>query len=118
MMHAWVTVLIVVVCALALYFCIGSAVRYHSGLHHCPEVLPNYRFWCGVLSFLARLATCGRWRLSLDRSNHANTMSALPSRPGATTSARGVHFELLASDAEEDYDINRAMQPAEVVVKY
>lgn len=117
-MNAWLITLIVVACVATFYFGIGIVVRYHSGLHHCPEVLPNYRFWCGILAFLARVATCGRWRLSFDRNSHVNGISTLPSRPGATTSARGVQFELLASDADEDYDINRAMQPAEVVVKY
>ncbi|KPA79119.1 putative transmembrane protein [Leptomonas pyrrhocoris] len=117
-MNAWWIVLIVVAGVAVLYFGIGIAVRYHSGLHHCPEVLPNYRFWCGMLSCLACIATCGRRRITFDRGNHTNGVSILPSRPGAAASARGVQFELLASDADEDYDINRAMQPAEVIVKY
>lgn len=117
-MNAWLIALIVAACVAVVYFAVGIAVRYHSGLHHCPEVLPNYRLWCGVLAFVARVATCGRWRLSLDRATHTAGTTALPNRPGVTSSARGVQFELLASDADEDYDINRAMQPAEVVVKY
>lgn len=117
-MNTWLIVVIVAACVAVAYFAVGIAVRYHSGLHHCPEVLPNYRFWCGMLSCVARVATCGRWRVSFDRGSHSSGMSALPSRPGVASSSRGVQFELLASDADEDYDINRAMQPAEVVVKY
>lgn len=117
-MQAWLIAVIVVSAVSTLYFVIGIAVRYHSGLHHCPEVLPNYRLWCGILDFCARVATCGRWRVSFDRSNRASGIAVLPSRPGVAASARGVQFELLASDADDDYDVNRAMQPAEVVVKY
>ncbi|KAK7194177.1 hypothetical protein NESM_000331600 [Novymonas esmeraldas] len=117
-MNGWLIGLIVVGCIGALYFIIGIAVRYHSGLHHCPEVLPNYRVWCSFVNVMARVVTCGRWRVSVDRNTRATGISVLPSRPGAAASARGVQFELLASDADDDYDMNRAMQPAEVVVKY
>ncbi|KPI86978.1 putative transmembrane protein [Leptomonas seymouri] len=117
-MNAWLIVLIVTACVAVVYFSIGIAVRYHSGLHHCPEVLPNYRFWCSILSLITRVATCGRLRISFDRCRHAGGILVLPSEPGVTPSTRGVQFELLASDADEDYDVSRAMQPAEVVVKY
>ncbi|CAG9574555.1 hypothetical predicted transmembrane protein [Leishmania major strain Friedlin] len=117
-MNGWLIALIVMGCLSTLYLVIGIAVRYHSGLHHCPEVLPNYRFWCSILNVFLRVATCGRCRVSMDRSNRASGIFVLPSRPGAAASPRRVQFELLASDADDNYDINRAMQPAEVVVKY
>ncbi|GET88926.1 hypothetical predicted transmembrane protein [Leishmania tarentolae] len=117
-MNGWLIALVVIVCLSTLYFIIGIAVRYHSGLHQCPQVLPNYRFWCGLLNLFLRVVTCGRCRVSFDRSSRADGVFVLPSRPGTAASSRRVQFELLASDADDDYDINRAMQPAEVVVKY
>ncbi|KAG5478218.1 hypothetical protein CUR178_04932 [Leishmania enriettii] len=117
-MNGWLIALIIVGCLGALYLAIGIFVRYYSGLHHCPEVLPNYRFWCSILDFFLRVATCGRSRFLPDRRNHASGIFALPSRPGVVAATRRVQFELLASDADDEYDIGQAMQPAEVVVKY
>ncbi|CAM42264.1 hypothetical predicted transmembrane protein [Leishmania braziliensis MHOM/BR/75/M2904] len=117
-MNGWLVVLALVGCLSTLYFAIGIGVRYHSGLHHCPEVLPNYRFWCSILNFFLRAATCGHCHVSFDHNNRSSGIFVLPSRPGVAVSSRRVQFELLSSDADDDYDINRVMQPAEVVVKY
>ncbi|KAG5477738.1 hypothetical protein LSCM1_05036 [Leishmania martiniquensis] len=117
-MRGWLIAFLMVGCLGTLYIVIGISVRYYSGLRHCPEVLPNYRFWCSILDYCSRVVTCGRCRFSPDRSDHASGIFVLPSRPGVVASARRVQFELLASDADDDYVISRAMQPAEVVVKY
>ncbi|KAG5503427.1 hypothetical protein JKF63_05566 [Porcisia hertigi] len=114
-MNGGLIALIVFGCIFTLYVVIGTIVRYRSGLHRCPEVLPNYYFWCSILNVVLRVVSCGRWRILCNRNNHTNDVYVLPSHPGATDR---VQFELLVSDVDENYDVSRAMHPAEVIVKY
>ncbi|CCW66046.1 unnamed protein product [Phytomonas sp. Hart1] len=109
-------ILFVVSLLLVLYFVVGIIVRYRCGLRHFPEVLPNYIFWCRLFSNLLRIITCGRCRVRIPvRNNALSGLTMLPSRPSL---AVDVTFEGLSSDDNENWhDVNRAMEPAEVVVR-
>ncbi|EAN96410.1 hypothetical protein C3747_11g417 [Trypanosoma cruzi] len=128
---SWLSVsiifLIILAVLLLLYFVVGIIVRYHKGMRHCPEVLPNYRCWCGLFHGLVVLLTCGRYAprfaYCLNNYRYGNSggdmhESALPSRP---RQARHLAFEALQSDDEEDessWEINVAMQPSDAVTVY
>ncbi|EPY25235.1 hypothetical protein STCU_06775 [Strigomonas culicis] len=139
-MHGAAIFFIVVGSLLAAYFLVGSLVRYHGGLHRCPEVLPNYRFWCGLVALLLRLLTCGRVQLGVpqryytDEYHHqsvvrsAGGMMALPrreegdegrrgSRRSGAFSAYAAHLDTLPSDGD-DYGQEEGLEPADVVVKF
>ncbi|RNF04917.1 putative transmembrane protein [Trypanosoma rangeli] len=118
-----VIVLSLVTALLLIYFVVGSIVRYNKGIRHCPEVLPNYRFWLGLVQGFLVLITCGcfkpRCPLHSDACRYggrrgAGHNSVLPSRPRR---ARHLTFEALQSDGDDDFnwDPGLAMQPSAVV---
>ncbi|RNF14219.1 putative transmembrane protein [Trypanosoma conorhini] len=108
-MPASVIVLSLLAALLLIYFVVGTIVRYHKGIRHCPEVLPNYRCWCGIVQGFLVVITCGRYKprfpLRADACSHggrggAGHNSILPSRPQR---ARHLAFEALQSDGDDDY---------------
>lgn len=97
----------------AVYFVVGSLVRYQGGLHRCPEVLPNYRLWCGVFGLCIRVFTCGRYRVCFLRDSGVEGLSVLPNRPHTATDVAFTTFQ----SGDDEWDDPRGLQPAEVVVR-
>lgn len=112
---------IIIAVLVTLYFIVGSAVRYHSGFHHFPEVLPNYLLWGGLAECLVRVLTCGwckpSWTNGAGRSHRSrSTRSAeIMMLPNRLQGSRDVIFEALS---DEEWEAGTAMQPAEVVVRF
>ncbi|KEG10520.1 hypothetical protein DQ04_03621050 [Trypanosoma grayi] len=117
-----IIIISIVAALLLLYFVVGSIVRYHKGMRHFPEVLPNYRCWCGLARGVLVVLTCGRY--SSHGVQHGGAYSSsggrrvfsstLPSRP---RQARDVTFEALQSDWDEEFtgEVEAAMQPSAAV---
>jgi hypothetical protein len=100
---------------LMIYFVVGTLVRYHKGLRHFPEVLPNYRFWreCGIMccdAFMC-VVTCGKYTGASRRGGSGSAV--LPTNPMRSGSGG---FEQLPAEVD-DFDEDEAMQPS-VVVQY
>ncbi|ORC88681.1 uncharacterized protein TM35_000151120 [Trypanosoma theileri] len=102
-----------------------------------PEVLPNYRCWCGVVNGILVILTCGRYRPGRGFRNSSNGLyyhnnhynpnnnnngimsgGMFPSGlHGRGRHARDLAFEALQSDLDEEFsdEVETAMQPAAVV---
>lgn len=134
-------VFLVLFCVFVAYLVLGSIVRCRRGLNHFPEMLPHYVLWCQVAYYIVLLFTCGKIRLFYPSSSYMGFGSSggvglghlrqsdlvvLPSRPDSGLGAGGMggaapvdRFAAVMKEEElDEFDMEAALNPAEIVVVY